>query len=547
MKYLYSLLFLVFYMPGIHSQCPLAQDSLDINEVNVGLLSAGDMFWDQSDARYEVPKGSGVNAVFAGSLWFGGVDEMGTLRVAAATYRQANGSSSNSTDFYPGPALENPEDQEALCASYDRFWKVNRSDIESFQSAFLNGEISEISDVPASLSDWPGRNSPYFNFLFGDQGEAPFVDVNDDGIYDPLDGDYPDVPGDQAVWWIYNDQKTHEQTGSVPMGIQVGVTAYAYTQEPLQYTTFYKYNLLNASSINYQDFFIGQWLDIDLGCFENDYVGCSPEENLAYAYNGKSEAETCPNGYGEDLPIVAWKIMEGPLDDQGQELGMHSFRYYGSDFTVQGNPQEPNHYYYYLKGTWLDDVPMTYGGNGYGGTEETLFMFPSNPSESGAEYWSECSIETDPYDRKFLASMGPFALPANATKSFTFAIIWSNDNQDLCPDITGFAADANEIKDLHEQILAEMASGISEENDASINLKFYPNPMEDQITFNWSSSNFRADVLSIHSLDGKLQRMLEITDQNQLVLPRGNLTAGIYVYALQGEGNRVFTGKFIVE
>ena len=34
---------------------------------------------------------------------------------------------------------------------------------------------------------------------------APFVDVDYDGLYNPALGDYPDVMGDQAIFFIFND------------------------------------------------------------------------------------------------------------------------------------------------------------------------------------------------------------------------------------------------------------------------------------------------------------------------------------------------------
>ncbi|MEZ4830315.1 MAG: hypothetical protein R3C61_29120 [Bacteroidia bacterium] len=37
----------------------------------------------------KVPKGSNRHSMFASSLWIGGLDESGQLRVAAQTYRQS--------------------------------------------------------------------------------------------------------------------------------------------------------------------------------------------------------------------------------------------------------------------------------------------------------------------------------------------------------------------------------------------------------------------------------------------------------------------------
>ena len=53
--------------------------------------------WDLSDAHYEVPKDSGKHSIFAHEHWFGGVDDGGTLRFAAMTYRQGG------NDLWAGP------------------------------------------------------------------------------------------------------------------------------------------------------------------------------------------------------------------------------------------------------------------------------------------------------------------------------------------------------------------------------------------------------------------------------------------------------------
>ena len=74
-----------------------SQTDIDVNNVRATILGGGDMWWNLSDAQYEIPKGSGLNSLFAGSLWIGGVDAGGQLKVAAMTYRQGG------NDFWPGP------------------------------------------------------------------------------------------------------------------------------------------------------------------------------------------------------------------------------------------------------------------------------------------------------------------------------------------------------------------------------------------------------------------------------------------------------------
>jgi hypothetical protein len=75
-KSLFILLGLVFPLQEIKSQtfcdASTALTELDINNVRAGIFPGADMWWDLVGApKYEVPKGSGINRLFAGSLWLG--------------------------------------------------------------------------------------------------------------------------------------------------------------------------------------------------------------------------------------------------------------------------------------------------------------------------------------------------------------------------------------------------------------------------------------------------------------------------------------------
>src|SRR3954464_5992646 len=90
----------------ILSNCaaPGASSELWINNVRTIIFSGGDMWWDRNgsgNAFYYIPavqnKATGVSSSFAGSIWLGGLDVGGQLKVAAMTYRQTG------FDFWPGP------------------------------------------------------------------------------------------------------------------------------------------------------------------------------------------------------------------------------------------------------------------------------------------------------------------------------------------------------------------------------------------------------------------------------------------------------------
>jgi hypothetical protein len=64
-----------------------AQADLDINNVRTTILVGGDMWWDLTSPKYEIPKGSNKHSLYAGSLWIGGIDAGGQIKVAAQTYQ----------------------------------------------------------------------------------------------------------------------------------------------------------------------------------------------------------------------------------------------------------------------------------------------------------------------------------------------------------------------------------------------------------------------------------------------------------------------------
>ena len=86
------------------SDCAQATQAIDlkINNVRARLLNGGDMWWDgSSKGKYIVPNVDPafglpeVSAIFAGSIWLGGVDPGGNLKVACQTY----GTFAGKTDF----------------------------------------------------------------------------------------------------------------------------------------------------------------------------------------------------------------------------------------------------------------------------------------------------------------------------------------------------------------------------------------------------------------------------------------------------------------
>jgi hypothetical protein len=161
---------------------PKASKELWFNNVRTIIYSGGDMWWDlngDNNAYYYIPavqnRKNGVSSSFAGSIWLGGLDAGGQLKVAAMTYRQTG------VDFYPGPLdTVNASVTEETCSDYDQIFTISRSEVD----AHFNDKTN--SSITPNIANWPGNGDVSLK-----QGRrlAPFIDVNFDGFYEPGAGD----------------------------------------------------------------------------------------------------------------------------------------------------------------------------------------------------------------------------------------------------------------------------------------------------------------------------------------------------------------------
>lgn len=420
---------------------PTSKYDLAINNVRARIMNGGDMWWDLSgEALYNVPRDGEVSSLFAGAIWIGGVDDGGQLKVAAQTYRQSG------TDFYAGPLQDDGTTDEATCKNFDQHYSVLAQDIDSVIARYerKSGKLV-LADIPNSVLKWPAKGNNLYNDIVENYSLASFFDRNGDDRYDPLGGDFPvlDLAGgkcaaeivkpDEMVWWVYNDKgNIHGETGSEAIGVEIQGTAFGFaTNDAINDMTFYRYRIANKSSTTLNDTYMAQWVDADLGYAFDDFVGCDPSRQLGICYNGDGIDGPAPRAYGSDLPMVGVDFFQGPIDTAGNELGMAVFLYYNNDPSVTGNPRVAPDYYGYISGFWKDGTPFTEGGNGYGGTVLSNYIFPSDPSDPAG--WSECTQNNEPADRRFLQSAGPFVLTPGAVNNVTIGVVWvQQKNAEKC-------------------------------------------------------------------------------------------------------------------
>ncbi|TSA33076.1 MAG: T9SS C-terminal target domain-containing protein, partial [Porphyromonadaceae bacterium] len=441
-------------MKGYTAACTAGKTSTEISLNNVRALihTGGDMWWDFKVARYEIPKGSGKTALWNGGIWIGGTDVNGQLKLAAVRYRIGG------VDYFPGPLItkgnaRGTTDVE-VCYQYDRHWEISRYQVEAFRAWYRSDAETREREfkgytIPEGILEWPAHADAATGYDFY---LAPFWDNNDDGFYNPADGDYPfyDLDGilpcgtsreqrrprlfgDGTLWWVYNDRgNIHTETGGEAIGMEIRAQAFEFsTNDAVNDMSFYNYALINRSTYTLIDTYFGVYADGALGWAYDDYTGCHVSKGVGYFYNGMDvDGQGEAWAYGANPPAIGIDFFEGPYQDpngkddctsydsqlnlicndcalngninglnfgdgivDNERWGMRRFVYYVNTGGVTGDPNTAPEYYNFLRGLWKDNERMRYGGNAHpsgGGTGPiTDFMFPADSDPCG---WGQNGI-----------------------------------------------------------------------------------------------------------------------------------------------------------
>lgn len=377
--------------------------------------SNGTMFLDDGNDGYFIgPNVAGADkaaTIFVGNLWMGGLDPAGNLKVSANQYNQVNQSS-----YKPGPLDQNTGQAfDDLADLFDRVWSVNRTDILALQEDFLDGTID--MPIPKDILEWPASGSPFFEGVFDNQFCAPFYDNNSDGVYDPLTGDYPVLGNfdgifpDQMLFAVFNDLQPNSNIQATGLRTEIHLTMYAFNcvdNEAMNHSVFTRHKVINRGVEDLRDFRLGLFIDGDLGCHTDDYIGCDPANQLFYNYNQDpvdgNPGNSCDGGidpFQTEVPVQSTRFLNQEMSKYIAFLNPGV----GGPLPQTADPQTAPEFYNYLNGVWRDGTPLTVGGTGYNpnSMDETSFIFPGNPNESAE--WSMLEENIGSGDWRSLATL----------------------------------------------------------------------------------------------------------------------------------------------
>lgn len=535
MKKIFTFLAITISLNGISQ---FSTSVLDYNNVSALITDGGILFNNQATSTpgYEIPKNSGMNAIYSTAFWFGGQDVNGQWRMSATHYEAA-------ADIFPGP-IANPG--EYTSTSYlnnylSSIWTVEQADINNHISNWnQTGYV-----VPTSIENWPGNGDVSIGVA---EQLAPYVDMNANNIYEPALGDYPNIRGDIATYVIMNDAaQVHTGTISDPIIIEVHLMLYQYTTtNSLNDVTFINTRIFNRGTQFFQDFKSSIYADGDLGNYSDDYYGCDSVINMIYTYNGDNFDEDNGGalGYGVDPPAIGIMSLNQAMSG--------ACYYSNGGSTPMNDPSSASEHWNFMNNQWGDGTPWVYGGNGYPGssgstTSPTNYIFGGDPTIMSE--WSETSTDLNgsanaPNDRRMLMNLPSTVFQPGDSYCYDFAVVYGRGNGSLA-SVQELKINANFVQSFYDNqnySCEQVVLNINEIED--YNFKVYPNPTNGNITVS-IENNITDYTLNITNLSGQIvyqKNKLESSSESISL----NIPSGIYFINVQTEKG-IISKKLIVK
>ncbi len=570
-------------------------DSLDLNNVNARFNASGINFLSPNGAGFEVPKNSGKHTIYMNGLWIGGLTADSVLHSAVYGYSLLPSGYGSVSDFYAGPVMDSSAYSVFQDTIWNHVWKLNRSDIEYHLAHYSDAGYQPIN----AISTWPGNG----NTAIGEAPVlAPFFDVNGNHLYEPLLGDYPLIRGDEAAFFIFNDDKKPHGSNGIKIKMEVHAMAYAFDlpDSAFNNTVFLNYKIYNRSQQTYYKTYTGLYTDFDIGFYADDYTGCDVQRGSCFGYNGTPVDGTGqPGEYGAHPPAQSVTILAGPRldpdgidnpkkDGSGHQLcnasvdGMNfgdsivdNERYGMTNFMLYLDPSNypgliftdiPKYDYHFMKSNLFDTIKLSYGGGGtsYNGAYGPFcnFMFPGVSDTlnwgvgcvppNGPENWTERTAGFVPSDIKDVSSMGPFTFNPGDMQEIDLAFVFARDytGNDSMPSVPKLGQMIDTIRNAWFKNKLPNGEtfneGIQNPPPTATVIKLYPNPAGNRVTLDFGHPVNEPVHVTIITTNGEIVDSKIVNPHNMLLgLDVSTISSGFYLVRIQ-IGQEIKTKKLVL-
>lgn len=454
--------------------------------------------------RTEAPAGSAVSPL---SFWlpvFIGTCEDTTYFHAGENLFGRAASAGPNANNYDLPFFE----------AYQQMWRIDRDMIEAhIADHSLPGYI-----MPPAIASWPGNGNTA-------NGEppllAPFIDLDNDGLYEPEQGEYPAIRGDMAVYSIEHDLDGSGwfQPGA---GLDGHIMHYAFRNswdQALHRAVFTNVKLINRSDRSFENARFGVLHGKGAGC-DNEITGCDTTLSLAYCYGGSgtdSTAGCMQASYGTAQPATGFVWLSDPMTAHIN--------------VVRSTPQLPFEEVLRnaLQGLSAQGTPIQ-DPNG----NTTTFQYNGNPTTAGT--WVDALLPAQP-DRLPVSSIGPFTLAPGDTLCADLAFVFAQDDGlDRLQVVDRLREQAEALRAWYQQnnVRCNGSYGLAtslNENASRHPFRAVPNPATNEVLITRAHAEPES---SVHLLDahGRIVRVQGMSSSAFLRFPLEGIPAGAYIVRL---------------
>jgi len=501
------------------------------NAVKALIQSNGILFNDGQQGQFiPIQPGLAEKTLLKGSgLWFAGIDPSGNLRGIVTANDQ--------TDCIPGLLTE---DGGVYDPALNNVWQVTCADINQHLADLSDNGV--LDNPNPNILRFPARGNPYFkefnngiDMPFTNQPVGGFFDRDDDGLYNPDNGDYPSIEvrgcslnryPDEQNWLVYNSFTAHPSGfGLIALEVQAQILAYkSNNSSPLNNALIVRYKIINRTDTDINSCYLGLFADFDIGNPGDDFMGSIPNKNIMYAYNGDLNDE---GGFGQNIPVMAVDMLRGPLDTLGYEVQLRHIMALENADNLQASE-----YYNLLSGRFADGSPAPNNG----------VMYAGNPSDPNGN--SEQALGNAPGQRVGLASYGPFTLQSSSVNELIVAYYYVYEpGKTPVEMVQQLFSNGNAIQGLYDNCFMDadptcdaMVSTQSYLSDNS--LRVYPNPTTTNVVVKSEGQSF--SHLALSDLLGRQLKVINLeAPVKQYVLPTGGLATGVYLLTVENVTRKI--------